>query len=50
MARLSSSQFMAALPAATQAALPKGFRRLRSAHRSWLCQLYPREPRLHWEA
>ncbi|MCC7361509.1 MAG: hypothetical protein IT317_18625 [Anaerolineales bacterium] len=46
---MSSSQFMAALSAATRAALPKGFRPLRSAHRSWLCQLYPRDPRLHYE-
>jgi hypothetical protein len=49
MASLSSSQFMAALPAATQAALPTGWPRLRSAHRSWLCQLYPRDPLLHYE-
>lgn len=49
MGALSSSQFMAALPAATRAALPKGFRQLRSAHRGWLCQLYPRDPQLHYE-
>ena len=49
MSALRSSQFMAALPAATRAALPKGFRQLRSAHRGWLCQLYPRDPQLHYE-
>jgi hypothetical protein len=49
MPRLSSSQFMAALPAATRAALPKGFRQFRSTHRGWLCQLYLRDPRLHYE-
>jgi hypothetical protein len=40
---------MAALPSATQSALPAGFRKLRSAHRGWLCQLYPRDPNLHYE-
>jgi len=49
MPRLSSSQFMAALPAATKAALPKGYAAFRSAHRGWLCQLYRRDPRLHYE-
>jgi len=50
MPRLSSSQFKAALPAATKAALPPERRKLRSAHRSWLCQIYYADPRLHWEA
>jgi hypothetical protein len=50
MARLSSSQFMRAFPAAVRAALPPELRRFRSSHRAWLCQLYQRDPRLHWEA
>ncbi len=49
MARLTSSQFMAALPGATREHLPAGLRRLRSAHRAWLCQLYYSDPRLHYE-
>jgi hypothetical protein len=49
MARLTSSQFMTALPAATRARLPAGLRQFRSAHRSWLCQLYTLDPSLHYE-
>lgn len=47
--RLSSSQFMAALPAAVRAELPPPLQKFRSAHRSWLCQLYYADPRLHYE-
>lgn len=49
MPRLTSSQFMAALPAATRAHLAPGLPKLHSAHRGWLCQLYPHDPRLHYE-
>ena len=49
MSRLTSSQFMAQLPAATRGHLPAGLRQFRSAHRSWLCQLYYQDPRLHYE-
>jgi len=40
---------MQALPAATQARLPAGLRRFKTAHRSWLCQFYYRDPNLHYE-
>jgi hypothetical protein len=46
---LSSSQFMAALPAAVRAELPAPLQKFRSMHRSWLCQLYYTDPRLHYE-
>jgi hypothetical protein len=49
MSRLTSSQFMQALPAATRAHLPAGLRKFQSAHRSWLCQFYYRDPNLHYE-
>ncbi|MBP7691749.1 MAG: hypothetical protein KA764_07515 [Anaerolineales bacterium] len=49
MARLTSSQFMAGLPAATRVHLPAPLRRFQSAHRSWLCQLYYGDPRQHYE-
>jgi len=49
MPRLTSSQFMHALPAATRAHLPPSLRKFRSATRSWLCQFYYRDPRLHFE-
>jgi hypothetical protein len=49
MARLTSSQFMHALPAAARERLPAGLRRVKSAARGWLCQLYYRDPYLHWE-
>jgi hypothetical protein len=40
---------MRELPAATRERLPAELRRFRSAHRGWLCQLYYRDPRLHYE-
>jgi len=40
---------MRALPAATRACLPQNLRGFKSASRSWLCQLYYRDPRLHYE-
>jgi hypothetical protein len=40
---------MRALPAATRACLPQNLRGFKSASRSWLCQLYYRDPRLHFE-
>lgn len=49
MSRLTSTQFMTRLPAAARAHLPPGLRGFRSAHRSWLCQLYYGDPRLHYE-
>ncbi len=49
MARLTSSQFMQALPAATRPHLPPALRKFRTATRGWLCQLYYRDPRLHYE-
>lgn len=49
MARLSSSQFMRALPGAVREQLPAPLRKFRAATRGWLCQLYYRDPRLHYE-
>jgi hypothetical protein len=49
MPRLTPAQFMHALPAATRAHLPPHLRKFKSAARSWLCQLYYRDPRLHYE-
>jgi hypothetical protein len=49
MARLSSSQFMRQLPGATRAHLPPALRQFRVFTRSWLCQLYYRDARLHYE-
>lgn len=49
MARLSSSQFMRLLPNATRPHLPPALRKFRVATRGWLCQLYYRDPRLHYE-
>ena len=40
---------MRALPAVTRARLPQNLRGFKSASRSWLCQLYYRDPRLHYE-
>lgn len=40
---------MTALPDATRAHLPAHLRHFRSAHRSWLCQLYYHDPLLHYE-
>jgi hypothetical protein len=49
MARLTSSQFMLALPAATRGHLPPPLSKFKAATRGWLCQLYYRDPRLHYE-
>ncbi len=49
MPRLTSSQFMHALPAATREHLPPPLRKFKSVSRGWLCQLYYRDPRLHYE-
>ncbi len=49
MARLTSSQFMRALPDATRPHLPPELRRFRTLTRAWLCQLYYHSPRLHYE-
>lgn len=49
MPRLTSSQFMRALPEAVRAHLPPPLRKFKSATRSWLCQLYYHDPRLHYE-
>jgi hypothetical protein len=49
MPRLTSTQFMHALPAATRAQLPAHLRTFKSVSRGWLCQLYYREARLHYE-
>ena len=49
MPRLTSSQFMLALPAATRQQLPPELSRFKAATRGWLCQLYYRNPRLHYE-
>ncbi len=40
---------MQALPAATRPHLPPALRKFRTATRGWLCQLYYRDPRLHYE-
>ncbi len=40
---------MRELPAATRGHLPARLRQFKSAHRSWLCQLYYRDPSLHYE-
>ena len=49
MSRLTSTQFMHALPSATRGRLPSPLRKFKSLSRSWLCQLYYRDPRLHYE-
>jgi hypothetical protein len=49
MPRLTSSQFMHALPAATRGHLPASLRGFKSHVRGWLCQLYYRDPLLHYE-
>lgn len=48
-ARMTSSQFMLALPAATRQCLPPELSRFKAATRGWLCQLYYHNPRLHYE-
>lgn len=40
---------MLALPTATRAQLPRELQKFKVATRSWLCQLYYRDPRLHYE-
>ena len=49
MPRLTSSQFMQALPSATRAHLPPRLRRFKTITRSWLCQLYYQDTHLHYE-
>src|SRR5215207_2118003 len=49
MARLSSSQFMRALPGAIRGHLPAGQRKFKTSVWGWLCQIYYRDPRLHYE-
>jgi len=49
MPHLSSTQFMYALPAATREQLPPALRKFKSATRGWLCQIYYRDPQLHYE-
>ncbi|MBI5054537.1 MAG: hypothetical protein HZC38_12545 [Chloroflexi bacterium] len=49
MAHLTSSQFMLALPSATREHLPPELKKFKTATRSWLCQLYYRDSRLHYE-
>ena len=46
---LTSSQFMHALPGAVRPQLPAPLRKFRTATRGWLCQLYYRDARLHYE-
>ena len=40
---------MRLLPGATRTHLPPALRKFRVATRGWLCQLYYRDPRLHYE-
>ena len=40
---------MRALPGATRGHLPMSLRKFKSTTRSWLCQLYYRNPLLHYE-
>ena len=47
--RMTSNQFMLALPAAVRQHLPQSLRKFRSSGRAWLCQLYYADPRLHYE-
>lgn len=49
MDRLTSGQFMAALPDAVRGHVVPAWRGFRSQHRSWLCQLYFSDPALHYE-
>ena len=49
MARLTSAQFMRALPDATRPHLPPALRPFKVLTRSWLCQLYYQHPLLHYE-
>ena len=47
--RLTSSQFMHLLPATVREQLPRPLQKFKAAPRGWLCQLYYRDPRLHYE-
>lgn len=49
MPRLTSAQFMLALPTAVRERLPAPLQTFKSATRGWLCQLYYRDPQLHYE-
>ncbi|HLE26971.1 MAG TPA: hypothetical protein VI793_02560 [Anaerolineales bacterium] len=49
MPRMTSAQFMQALPPVTREHLPPPLRKFKNASRGWLCQLYYRDPRLHYE-
>ena len=48
-ARITSYQFMQALPNVVREQLPPPLQKFRAAPRGWLCQLYYRDPRLHYE-
>lgn len=47
--RLTSTQFMQALPGAVRPLVPPELRRFKSSTRGWLCQLYYTNSRLHYE-
>src|SRR5574341_803761 len=47
--RMTSHQFMQALPNAVRGQLPPSLRKFKSSTRAWLCQLYYADPRLHYE-
>ncbi len=49
MPRLTASQFMRALPEAVRPQLPEDLRGFKSRARGWLCQLYYRDPNVHYE-
>lgn len=49
MARLSSAQFMAALPETVRGHVDPRWQGFRSQHRSWLAQLYFGDPAVHYE-
>ncbi len=47
--RMTSYQFMQALPNAVREQLPPPLQRFKTSVRGWLCQLYYADPRLHYE-
>lgn len=49
MGAFSSTQFMAALPALVRPHLPPAWQGFRTTQRSWLCQFYWDDPRVHFE-
>ena len=49
MPRLTSSQFMQALPEAVRPQVPQRWRKFKTAGRPWLVQLYYTDPLLHYE-